>query len=292
MNVSWDDARIFLAVATTGSFSAAGRQLGIGQPTVSRRVAQLEEDLGGPLFYRTVEGAGLTALGTQLLPAAEQMERWAAEWQRLAAGKAEAPAGRVRIAAPPGVAWDFLVPFAARLRQQHPQIHIEVLAVIEYLDLSRGHADIALRSRAPTAPDLVSLLEVSFPLGVFAAPSYACRLPARPQVKELDWICWAGAYQHLPPRPQLEALIPDFVPAFASDNYIVQQHALVAGLGVMILPHFFHPDSRLRKSVVSVPVDLELPTEPGHLVCARSALHIPRVRVVAELLAEALDVIG
>ena len=63
MDLSWEDVRLFLAVAEHGSLSEAARRLRIGQPTVSRRLAELEERLGYPLFERSVEGARLTTPG-------------------------------------------------------------------------------------------------------------------------------------------------------------------------------------------------------------------------------------
>ena len=77
--VNWQDIRLFLAVAEAGSFSAAARNLKLGQPTLSRRIAELEQELGQPLFSRFSQGCQLTALGQKLLPAAKQMAIWMKE---------------------------------------------------------------------------------------------------------------------------------------------------------------------------------------------------------------------
>ena len=69
---AWDDLRIFVAVAETGSFTRASERLGMGQPTVSRRIAEMEEALREPLFLRGT-GAALTPAGANLLPAARRM---------------------------------------------------------------------------------------------------------------------------------------------------------------------------------------------------------------------------
>ena len=76
MDISWEDAQSFLAVAEQRSFSAAARHLQLGQPTISRRIADLEQRLGSRLFRRGKQGAVLTDSGARLLPAAEQMARW------------------------------------------------------------------------------------------------------------------------------------------------------------------------------------------------------------------------
>src|SRR5690606_7113787 len=92
-----------LAIAETGSFSGAARRLRVTQPTVSRRVAALEELLGRPLFLRDVEGARLTPEGERLLPAAEELARGAAAVQRGVGGRRDAlaaSASRRRRASP------------------------------------------------------------------------------------------------------------------------------------------------------------------------------------------------
>lgn len=294
MDISWEDAQTFLAVAEARSFSGAARSLSLGQPTISRRVAQLEARLGCALFLRGKRGAELTEQGARLVPAAEQMARWAGEFGRLARGAEESPEGRVRLAAPPAVAVDFLAPLAALVQQRLPGIQLEVLASIDHVDLSRGSADLAIRSRPPLEPELTSVGQLNVPLAVFAAPAYAAQWSGAVQLAQLDWITWALPYEHVAPRPMLERAIPDFVPAFASDDYLVQRSALYAGVGAMILERPFAPrDAALRiarPELVEIDVGFELPPGELHLVCANSMQFVPRVRVMIELLREVLGV--
>ncbi len=73
--MDWNDVRVFLAVAREGSMRAAGRALGLSQPTIARRLAAFETTFGGPaLFDRLPEGLHLNAAGEQLIPAAESIE--------------------------------------------------------------------------------------------------------------------------------------------------------------------------------------------------------------------------
>src|SRR3954466_7447448 len=81
--LDWNDARIFLAVARHGSLRAAGRALGISQPTVGRRIAAFEATFGGPaLFDRLPEGLRLNEAGAALVPIAEQLEDAALSLER------------------------------------------------------------------------------------------------------------------------------------------------------------------------------------------------------------------
>lgn len=294
MDVSWEDAQTFLAVAEQQSFSGAARHLGLGQPTISRRVAALEKRTGSQLFRRGKRGAELTEAGARLLPAAEQMARWAGEFGRLARGAEETVAGTVRIAAPPALAVDFLGPLAARARERLPEIRLEVLASIEHIDLTRGTADLALRTRNPHEPELTSLASMPIPLGVFGARAYVARLAGRKSggvaLADLDWITWAFPFEHVPPRPMLERAIPGFAPAFASDSYLVQRSALTAGLGAMILERPV-PGARAAPSgadLLEIDIGVSLPPGELHLVCAKSMRFVPRVRAVVELLRDEL----
>jgi len=288
MDIPWDDLQLFLAVAEGRSMSAAARRIRLGQPTVSRRVAALEHRLGYALFRRNVEGVQLTAAGERLLAPARRMAEWAGEVTRASSSVDHRPEGIVRITAPPGVAWDFVAPFAAWLRQKHRAIRLEVLSDTRFLDLARGEADLALRTKPANVSDLVTVASFEHANAVFGAKEYVARLARRYALADLDWICWAPPFEDLPPNPQLASLVPGFVPAFTSDSYLVQRQAAEAGVGVMALGDWRH---RFARPTSLVPLKLDLGAHARsatYLVCAKSALDIPRVRVVADALAEEL----
>jgi len=288
MDISWEDAETFLAVAEQRSFSAAARHLGLGQPTISRRIALLEERVGAQLFLRGKRGAELTAEGERLLPASKQMARWAGEFRRAARGAETEVSGVVRLAAPPAFALDLLGPFAGRVRQRLPEIRLEVLSSIEHVELSRGVADLAVRTRAPGEPELTSIQSIAISLGVYSSPGYAARIPQPCELASLDWVTWAFPFEHVAPRPMLERVIPEFVPAFASDSYLVQRRAVEAGVGAMILERPIHVASG-GQGLVEIDVGIDLPPAQLHLVCARSMRYVPRVRAVVGLLQEFLS---
>ena len=287
MNIPWDQIQLFLAVAETGSLSAAAKRLGVGQPTVTRRLQQLEHDLGYALFRRHATGVSLTGEGERLVDPARRMADWAGEVTRTASKADGRPEGIVRVTAPPGLAFDFVAPFAGWLARKHPGLRLEVLSQVEYLDLARGEADLALRFRAPPEGDLVSVARRRHPVAAFATKAYAATLPKGYGPADVTWICWAPPFEQVPPNPQLEALVPGFRRAFTSDNFLVQLRAAEAGLGAMILGSLRH-----RFSTSSLePLALDFGPQGFaelHLVCAKSALDIPRVRAVAHLLVDEL----
>jgi DNA-binding transcriptional LysR family regulator len=290
MDISWEDWRLFLAVAEAGSLSGAARALRVGQPTLSRRMGLLEQQLDGALFVRRPHGVALTPLGERLLPTARRMAEWASDAERLAAGRERRPEGKVRIAAPPGVAFDFLAPLAAALRRRIPGVRLEVLADIQYVSLARGDADLAIRSRAPADHDLVGLAAVDIRAAAFAARSYARRLPRRYGLSDIDWIAWAPPFEETPPNPQLRAALGErFRPVFTSNDYLVQLAATRAGAGAMVLGRRFHRLSRIGELV-----ELDLDLGPAalstfHLVVAKRMVDVPRIRAVADAILGELD---
>lgn len=289
MNLRWDDLKLFLAVHEQGSLSGAARILKLGQPTLSRRIAELEESVGEALFDRQSHGASLTVAGQKLLPAAQSMAEWANEAELSIKKQTYLPEGKVRIAAPPGIAYEMVVPIAVKIRRQYPQIQIEVLSGVETLNLGRGEADLSLRTQRPTDADLVCVDEVTSAMRVFTTKAYAAQLTAHPGIAQLDWICWATPYDELDSNRELSALILNFKPAFTSDDFIVQIAACKAGIGAMILPQALRHYAGLRE-LQELDIDLG-PDAVGrlYLVCHKRHRYLPKVQLVMDFISKEFD---
>lgn len=291
MHINWAQIELFLAIAESESLSGASKMLGVTQPTVSRQLAELEAGLGEPLFVRSVAGVALTSFGERLLAPAQRMAEQAGELQRIADGIETEPSGTVRVTAPPGVAYQFLAPLAARLRKSLPAVRLEIVSTVRYVDLVRRDADLALRSesleRPTTQRDLVVLASNVHPVAAYATRELISSLPRGYSIADVPWIGWAKPFDHLPPNPQLAAMIPGFSPAFASDDYIVQVRAAEAGVGAIVLGRF---ENRvmLPTSLVEMKLSFGKLTSALHLVAARASLTIPRVKVVADAIAKEL----
>jgi len=283
--LSWEDAQTLLTVIECQSFSDAAANLGVGQPTVSRRIKALEARLQQQLFIRGKHGATATAAANDLQIAAQQMAKWAAEFQRIANGAEDKLSGVVKIAAPPGVAVEQIAPFAAILRKLEPNLRLEILSAVDHVDLTRGTADIAVRTNYPNEPGLECLYEAQTQPKVYGAKSYVATLHQPCAWEDLAWISWAGQYSSLSPRSMLEKAIPDFTPIFASDDYLVQKAAAIAGLGAMIMGE----SKTLKESgLVEIDVGVKLPPVSFYLVCAKSMSHMRKIQTVSKLLIRCL----
>ena len=124
--LDWNDVRTFLAVAESGSLNAAARSLGMTQPTVSRRIQDLEYRLGAQLFSRSSRGVALTDAGESVRDLAASMARLGGIIVREVAGRDRAESGRVRLAAPDGLASFVLMPRLAAFQRAHPDIQMAV----------------------------------------------------------------------------------------------------------------------------------------------------------------------
>ena len=170
---SIDGLRAFEAAARLGSFERAAEELSVTPSAVSKRVATLEELLGTPLFTRSARALVLTAAGK------EYLAQVGTALGLLAAvplhQRAVQRAQRLRVSAPPTFARQVLVPHLESFTRRHPQIELEVVLSIPYLDVAGSDADVEVRNGdAAAAGGIVLMRDVVLPV---ASPTLLARLP-------------------------------------------------------------------------------------------------------------------
>lgn len=141
--MEWSDLRIFLAAVRAGSYTAAGRQLGINRTTVGRRIEGLEANLGVELFHETPRGPAPTLAGQRLLAAATAIE---SEVDALldAMRQDERPSAPIRIASSAGIASEFLGDLQ-QFQLAEPSIAIELLGELDPVDaVTHRRADLGI----------------------------------------------------------------------------------------------------------------------------------------------------
>ena len=183
--LDWSLLRAFLAVAETGSLSAAARALGASQPTMGRQIAALETALGATLFHRAARGFTLTETGDALTLPARAMREAAGAVALIGAGQAAQLEGTVRITASVVVSAFHLPPILARLRAEEPLIALELVPSDSTTNLLYREADIAVRMFRPGQLDLVTRYLGDMPLGIYAAKSYLDRRGTPRQAADL-----------------------------------------------------------------------------------------------------------
>lgn len=167
---SWDDLRIALAVAQTGTVSAAADRLGVHHATVIRRIDGLEQQLGVKLFQRHPRGYALTESGQAMLAVAGEAEERFAQLAARIAGGGDRIEGELVVTALPDLA-DVIMPRLVRLMRQHPGLRITYVTDVRLFRLDAGEAHVAIRAGSqPTEPDYVVR-----PLGGVRQPIFAAR---------------------------------------------------------------------------------------------------------------------
>ncbi len=184
-DLDWAKVQSFASVAAHGSLSAAARATGGSQPTLSRHISSLEEDLGVRLFDRTSEGLVLTAAGREIHEEAMAMSEAANQLALIASGRSSDVKGTVRLTASESFAAYILPELLVELRQQEPQIAIELVASNHTENLLKREADIAIRMYRPTQNDVFTRKVGELPLGIFGSKDYLARRGEPREVEDI-----------------------------------------------------------------------------------------------------------
>jgi len=153
--MNWNDLKVFLAIADSGSLSGAARLLGNNHSTVFRRLNELERDLGVRLFDRFPNGYVLTAAGERMRELACEADNAVQRIQLELAGQDFALTGTVRITTAANIARTLVPAVVKNLRTTHPNIVVEIAVGDSDYDLNRREADIALRATTNPPEHLV-----------------------------------------------------------------------------------------------------------------------------------------
>jgi DNA-binding transcriptional LysR family regulator len=174
-DIGWELYRSFLSVLNEGSLSGAARALGVAQPTVGRHVAALEKSLGLALFTRSQIGLMPTEAALSLRSYAKSMQSTAAALERAAASQGTGVRGTVRVTASDVIGVEVLPPIIASLRDEHPDLVLELVLTDRMQDLLRREADIAVRMARPRQELLVARRVGQIELGLHAHQRYLSR---------------------------------------------------------------------------------------------------------------------
>jgi DNA-binding transcriptional LysR family regulator len=235
--LDWSDLRVFLAVSTSSSFTAAAKALHLDQTTVGRRIASLEATLGTKLFRRGRDGLALTAEGHEVLRLAREMEEAALALERRVSGRDRAARGPVRLATIETFGSRFLVPRAPELRRKHPEIEWTLVTSSRTVSLTRREADIAVRLEKPPQGDLVVRKLGTYAYALYASPSYlAKRTAERTDLAAHDVLGFDEDLASIPEAIWLSERTRRY--ALRSNSFSVLEQAAMAGVGVAVLPCF------------------------------------------------------
>ncbi|MCP4327649.1 MAG: LysR family transcriptional regulator [Alphaproteobacteria bacterium] len=256
MKTNWDDHRYFLAIARERSLTAAGKALGVSQPTVSRRLDSLEAKLKVRLFDRTRTGYELTAVGMDLFETVQQVEEDLAEADRRIYGKDQDLTGGLRITCTEILFNGYLSPFVWRFLRQNPGIDLSVMCTRSQLNLSRADADLALRFTRHPPESLAGRRLASVAYGVYAARGKDGDRFTPANRADWDWI---GMPDESYNRSIFGAASPEGHFKHRVDSMAAMQSMTRSGLGVAVLPCYVADrDESLRRAAPDALLDVNI----------------------------------
>ena len=287
--LDWDKIRIFYTVAEAGSFTRAGDDLGLSQSAVSRQVSALERELKAPLFHRHARGLILTEQGDLLHRAARDMRLRLENTRARLEETSERPSGVLKVTTTVGLGSLWLVQRVAEFLDTYPEVRIEMILTNEELDLAMREADVALRLRRPSQPDLIQRRLFNVHFHVYASVDYIKRFGEPKTLDDLDnhrllsfggdqpsyllsihWLAKVGR-EGQPPRPY--HLVVNNIPALRS--------AVETGAGIGVLPDYAVDGNT---SLVPILRDIEMPALESYLVYAEEMRNVARVQAFRDFL--------
>ena len=279
--------RAFLAVAETGSLSAAARRLGLTQPTLSRQIAALEQELDLMLFERVGRGIALSGAGRELVAHAREMGGAADKLAVAAFGQTQTIEGQVRITASDVLSAHYLPAVVAKIQAAAPKLQIDIVAANDIRDLMRREADIALRHVRPEQPDLVARLIQEAEALFYGATSYLDRRGRPATLADFaahEFVAFGDPEETI---GYYKALGIHLTPAnfrVSSENGIVAWEMVKSGLGLTAMYRGIGDAEPLTEAVLPKEALVRFPI---WLTTHREIHTSPRIRLVFDILADA-----
>jgi DNA-binding transcriptional LysR family regulator len=234
----------FVGVVEAKSFTGAARALGLPKSSVSRRVTELEKELGVPLLHRTTRKLSLTDAGRAYFEQAGQALAGLEAAAEAASGMDAEPRGTVRVAAPVDVAVMALAGVLEEFSRRYPDIVVDLSLGARKVDLAEDGFDIGIRAGHSSDANLVVRRVGSATLGLYASRGY---LERRGQPKELgdlekhDCVLFRGQSGKAVWRldgPHDEVSTVEVTGHVSVDEMLFVRQAILAGLGIGLLPSF------------------------------------------------------
>ncbi|HTS40377.1 MAG TPA: LysR family transcriptional regulator [Xanthobacteraceae bacterium] len=245
--MDWDKLKVFHAAADAGSFTHAGEQLGLSQSAVSRQVSALEQELSVSLFHRHARGLILTEQGETLYRTAHDVFLKLEAARTKLTDSRERPHGELKVTTAQGIGNHWLTPRLGEFIDLFPDIRVTLITTDEELDLAMREADVAIRLRQPTQPDLIQRKLFSVHFHAYASPEYLKRFGTPKEFAQLDQhriVLLGGSI--VPPYLQNRNWLVEVarngkdlrMPQITISNILGVLRACQRGLGIALLPDY------------------------------------------------------
>lgn len=284
----WDDLRIFHALVSAGSMNAAARRMGIGQPTVSRRLEQLEARVGARLVTRGADGVELTDVGERIWAQVQIMQATAGDIERIAHQADRADAGTVRISAPEGVGGYWIARHLPSFMEANPRITVELDTRVD-TDAAPDHADITLQMVESKRMSHVATGLATLHYTPFASRRYLDTYGPPEGLADIlnhriaDLVSYRQQREQWP--KEVRAIKEMMKPTFTTDSSLALVEAIKSGAVIAMMPTYA---ARLEPELVHIDMEMNVPINLW-MVYHPDQRRVTRVRKMLDWLREIFD---
>ncbi|WNJ89121.1 LysR family transcriptional regulator [Bosea sp. 685] len=277
-NLAWDDFRLIKAITDHDGLTGAANALGVNHSTVFRRLGQIEEQLGLPLFERRKTGYVATVAGTEMSALANRMDEDVTAFGLRLAGRDVAPSGEVRVTTTDTLYLNVLLPIFAAFRLAHPLIRLDIVIGNQTLNLSKRDADVAIRANDSPGETLVGRRLATLNWAIYGRAGDGLTPAEQADPKALfqrDWVALGDQLGYVKAaRYVRERVAPERI-ALKSSAVLGMTEAVEQGFGIGPLPCFIADQ---RPGLIRLmPPDPEFST--GLWILTHPDIrHAPRVR--------------
>jgi DNA-binding transcriptional LysR family regulator len=240
---------VFAKVVEANSFSEAARRLRLPISTVSRRIAELEDQLGVRLLERSTRSLRLTELGAEVLEYAVRSVELSESIESIVSNRLSEVSGTLRLSAPPSISDTLLTPIVTAFQAAYPNVRVQILVTDRFVDHIAGGVDLVFRRGNLKDSSLVARRILTYRHQLLASPAYlkGCKSPKKPQDllqhRLLSFSHWkpdsSWTFVHKNGKDK-ETL--NFQPFLAMNDYAGLAPALLAGGGIGELPPVVQPE--------------------------------------------------
>ncbi len=237
--MDWNALKVFLAITESGSLTAAARKLKISQPTLSRKLGNLEQSLDSQLFQRLPRGLVLTEAGESIMQTVQQMENQALNVEKNLTGQNLRLEGNVRLTTTEFIGNFWVTEDLLSFREHYPGISVNLQVDMQVINLVRREADIAVRLGRPDQPDLIAKKLGTFVSYLGASKSYLKENGTPRVFEDLKDHYAIGYSPDMPQNIYTQKLYSHFHREnilFTSNSLNTTYEAINNGMGIGIIP--------------------------------------------------------
>lgn len=287
--MEWSDLQVFLTVAKEGSFADAAKALKNSYTTVSRRIENLEKNLGATLFIRQHGELSLTTEGQEMMMVAKKVASLTGKLERRLQGLNQKLEGDITITLSKAVLSGLLMPNLSAFKNKHPDINIEFNTGRAFLDIMKGEADIAIRltdNHEYQIPDnLIGLRLPDIHVHAYANKKIAKAINNGKPPADIGWIKWDKRINFTQMYSYFDQ--ENWPIKWTIDDVTAQVDATEAGIGIGILPCFLG-DSNSKLARI-YPKLSPLSVLDAWVVAHPDMRNVERIRACMHFVAEAFN---